>query len=145
MLYACQGVHVYVWWACRSHQECAAKARKVLQDALELYILNRDFPNGRRSGGSAAIEAAKAAAKRAAAAAIAAGGDGRQLDEASAALLDLEVVSSQLKKLLLPLLRLRQACCHPQVLERETDRQRSLSSGACATCHDRMMPLCLGN
>lgn len=109
---------MYVLWVCRSHQECAAKARKVLQDALELYILNRNFPNGRRGGGSAAVEAAKAAAKRAAAAAIAAGGDGRQLDEASAALLDLELGSSQLKKLLLPLLRLRQACCHPQVCVR---------------------------
>lgn len=97
----------------RSHQECAAKARKVLQDTLEAYILSRDAPKGKRS--DAAVAAAKAAAKRAAAAVIAAGGDGRQLDDASAGLLNLVLVPAQLKKLLLPLLRLRQACCHPQV------------------------------
>jgi hypothetical protein len=98
---------------CRSHQECAAKARKVLQDTLEAHILARDAPKGKRS--DAAVTAAKAAAKRSAAAVIAAGGDGGQLDAASAALLGLVLSPVQLKKLLLPLLRLRQACCHPQV------------------------------
>jgi hypothetical protein len=85
----------------------------VLQDALEDYICRRDAPSGRRS--DSAIAAAKAAAKRVAAAVIAAGGDGRELDASSAELLDLELGPAQLKKLLLPLLRLRQACCHPQV------------------------------
>ena len=75
----------------------------------------RDLPPGRRSAEDPAVTAAKAAAQRAAAAVIAAGGDERQLDEASAGLLDLELGPVQLKKLLLPLLRLRQACCHPQV------------------------------
>lgn len=97
----------------RSHQECASKARKVLQDALTDYIIQRDAPRGRRS--DSAIAAAKAAAKRVAAAVIAAGGDGGQLDASAAELLDLELGPAQLKKLLLPLLRLRQACCHPQV------------------------------
>lgn len=85
----------------------------MLQDALEDYICRRDAPRGRRS--DSAIAAAKAAAKRVAAAVIAAGGDGRELDSSSAELLDLELGPAQLKKLLLPLLRLRQACCHPQV------------------------------
>lgn len=103
----------------RSHGECAAKARKVLQDALEQYICRRDAGRGRRSSGSgnadAAVAAAKAAAKRVTAAIIAAGGDEQQLDAAAAELLDLQLGPAQLKKLLLPLLRLRQACCHPQV------------------------------
>lgn len=108
--HACQNTPTYL---CRSHQECAAKARKILQDALTEYIIQRDAPRGRRSDST--IAAAKAAAKRVAAAVIAAGGDGSQLDAAAAGLLDLELGPAQLKKLLLPLLRLRQACCHPQV------------------------------
>jgi hypothetical protein len=97
----------------------------VLQDALENYICRRDAPRGRRS--DSAIAAAKAAAKRVAAAVIAAGGDGRELDTSSAELLDLELGPAQLKKLLLPLLRLRQACCHPQVrLESENVVQTGL-------------------
>lgn len=103
----------------RSHAECAAKARKVLQDALQEYLCRRDTGRGRRSSGSgnidAAVAAAKAAAKRVTAAIIAAGGDEEQLDAAAAELLDLQLGPAQLKKLLLPLLRLRQACCHPQV------------------------------
>lgn len=103
----------------RSHAECAAKARKVLQDALQEYLCRRDAGRGRRSSGSgnadAAVTAAKSPAKRVTAAIIAAGGDEQQLDAAAAELLDLQLGPAQLKKLLLPLLRLRQACCHPQV------------------------------
>lgn len=101
----------------RAHQDCAANARKVLQDAITNDIVKRKQAS--TSNSSAAADAAKAAAARAAAAAIAAGGDGRELDAASAAvlgpLLDRLLLPIEQKRLLLPLLRLRQACLHPQV------------------------------
>jgi hypothetical protein len=96
----------------------------VLQDVLEAHILAGSSVRGRSSSSrtpeqEAALAAAAAAARKAAAAAIAAGGDGRELDAATAEvlgpLLGKELQPAQLKKLLLPLLRLRQACCHPQV------------------------------
>lgn len=97
---------------------CAARARGVLQDALQDVIFRRDYPQQSRSD-AAAVAAAKAAAKRAVTAAIAAGGASEQLEgegsSATAGLLDCVLGPVQLKKLLLPLLRLRQACCHPQV------------------------------
>jgi hypothetical protein len=84
----------------------------VLQDALEEAMM----PSGsRRNTSEPAVTATKAAAKRAAAAVIAAGGDERQLEPAAASLLSRVLGPVQMKKLLLPLLRLRQACCHPQV------------------------------
>lgn len=99
--------------ASRAHQDCAAKARKVLQDAIAKEVLDR------RQTAASTSTTAKAAAARAAAAAIAAGGDGRDLDAASAAvlgpLLDRQLLPAEQKRLLLPLLRLRQACLHPQV------------------------------
>jgi hypothetical protein len=102
--------------SCRSHQDCAAKARKVLQDALAAVILRQ---RGGKQSDKAAVAAAKATAAPAAAALIAAGGDRQALDGATAALFG-PLLSQQLepaaqKKLLLPLLRLRQACIHPQV------------------------------
>jgi hypothetical protein len=107
---------------CRTHQECAAKARKVLQDALTKSILaaRRAAMTSRNlTDLNAATAAAKAAAATAASAAIAAGGDGRQLDTAAAAvlgpILDSQLLPAEQRRLLLPLLRLRQACCHPQV------------------------------
>lgn len=99
---------------CRAHQDCAAKARKVLQNALTASILRS---RGVRTDAAAA--AAKAAAASAAAAFIAAGGDHSALDGSSAdvlrPLLGTQLVPAEQKKLLLPLLRLRQACIHPQV------------------------------
>jgi hypothetical protein len=97
----------------------------VLQGALEASILAASHPSRGRAGmtrsasEAAALSAAKAAARAAAAAAIAAGGDGRQLTGEAARvlqpLLDSVLDPQAMKKLLLPLLRLRQACCHPQV------------------------------
>lgn len=105
----------------RAHQDCAAKARKVLQDALAAVILQS---RGGRKSDTAALAAAKAAAAPAAAAAIAAG-DSRALDGAAAAvlgpLLGKQLVPAEQRKLLLPLLRLRQACIHPQVRCSTTD------------------------
>jgi hypothetical protein len=115
---------------CRAHQDCAAKARKVLQDALAASILRS---RGGKKTDTAAVAAAKATAAPAAAALIAAGGDRRALDGATAAvlcpLLGQQLVSAEQKKLLLSLLRLRQACIHPQVR-----CSSSSSSRGCCKC-----------
>jgi hypothetical protein len=88
----------------------------VLQDALAIVILHS---RGGKKSDTAAVAAAKATAAPAAAAAIAAGGDRQALDGATAAvlgpLLGQQLVPAEQRKLLLPLLRLRQACIHPQV------------------------------
>lgn len=97
--------------ACRRmHHENAAKARKVLQDALTA----RMAPHG-AARGSTAYEAAASTVS----AALAAVADGRQpgssVPAPLLAALDASLVPSEQKKLLVELVRLRQACCHPQV------------------------------
>ena len=74
-------------WYQRAHSECAANARRALPER------------------ALALAAAEGASRRAS-------GAGLPLADP---LLDRVLTHSEQKKLLLPLLRLRQACCHPQV------------------------------
>ena len=100
----------------RTHSECAGRARAVLQDSLAAAMV-RGAPelwSGKRAD-------ARDAARPIAAAAITAIADGREptgAPEALAALrplLSRPLLPPEQHKLLLPLLRLRQACIHPQV------------------------------
>jgi hypothetical protein len=74
-------------WYQRAHAECAANARRALPER------------------ALALATAEAASRRASGAGLA----------PPDPLLDRVLTHAEQKKLLLPLLRLRQACCHPQV------------------------------
>ncbi|GBF99704.1 hypothetical protein Rsub_12416 [Raphidocelis subcapitata] len=78
-------------WYQRAHAECAANARRALPER------------------ALALASAEDAARRAS------GAGGSAAPPAPDPLLDRPLTHSEQKKLLLPLLRLRQACCHPQV------------------------------
>jgi hypothetical protein len=77
-------------WYQRAHAECAANARRALPER------------------ALALASAEDAARRASSAGVGAA------PPPSDPLLDRPLTHGEQKKLLLPLLRLRQACCHPQ-------------------------------